>query len=165
MSEAGPTRSKLSRAEFPAGVRPMLTVTSRIATKNCAVNFSAPQGAESEPCEIGTFSAADEASADGGIVKATATEITSGAKTEVEKSAAIYEWIVDNTFEIRKRAAAPRGYPLHAGVQDLGGKCADLNALFVGLARAAGLPARDVYGIRVAKSRWDTRASALPRRS
>src|SRR5256885_10738243 len=35
---------------------------------------------------------------------------------------------------------------------DLGGKCADLNALFVGLARASGLPARDVYGIRVARS-------------
>jgi hypothetical protein len=33
-----------------------------------------------------------------------------------------------------------------------GGKCADLNALYVGLARAAGLPARDVYGIRVAAS-------------
>ena len=36
--------------------------------------------------------------------------------------------------------------------KDLAGKCADLNALYVGLARAAGLPARDVYGIRVAKS-------------
>ncbi|EPX76176.1 transglutaminase-like domain-containing protein [Salipiger mucosus] len=35
---------------------------------------------------------------------------------------------------------------------DLTGKCADLNALYVGLARAAGLPARDVYGLRVAPS-------------
>jgi transglutaminase-like putative cysteine protease len=35
---------------------------------------------------------------------------------------------------------------------DLGGKCADLNALYVGLARASGVPARDVYGIRVAPS-------------
>src|SRR4029077_4962866 len=35
---------------------------------------------------------------------------------------------------------------------NLGGKCADLNALFVGLARAAGIPARDVYGVRVAES-------------
>ncbi len=35
---------------------------------------------------------------------------------------------------------------------NLGGKCADLNALFVGLARAAGIPARDVYGVRVADS-------------
>jgi hypothetical protein len=37
---------------------------------------------------------------------------------------------------------------------NLSGKCADLNALYVGLARAAGLPARDVYGIRVADSRF-----------
>jgi transglutaminase-like putative cysteine protease len=37
---------------------------------------------------------------------------------------------------------------------DPGGKCADLNALFVGLARAAGVPARDLYGIRVAPSRF-----------
>ena len=36
--------------------------------------------------------------------------------------------------------------------RDLGGKCADLNALFVGLARAAGVPDRDAYGIRVARS-------------
>jgi hypothetical protein len=33
-----------------------------------------------------------------GIVKATATEITSSAKTDLEKARAIYEWIVDNTF-------------------------------------------------------------------
>src|SRR5581483_1574624 len=36
---------------------------------------------------------------------------------------------------------------------NFGGKCADINALFVGLARAAGIPARDVYGLRIAPSR------------
>jgi transglutaminase-like putative cysteine protease len=36
---------------------------------------------------------------------------------------------------------------------NLSGKCADINGLMTGLARAAGLPARDVYGIRVAGSR------------
>jgi len=35
---------------------------------------------------------------------------------------------------------------------DLGGKCADINSLFVGLARAVGLPARDFFGVRVADS-------------
>ncbi len=35
---------------------------------------------------------------------------------------------------------------------NLGGKCADLSALFVGLSRSVGVPARDVYGIRVADS-------------
>src|SRR5690349_5591209 len=29
-------------AEFPAGVEPILTVTSRVATKNCAVDLSGP---------------------------------------------------------------------------------------------------------------------------
>jgi transglutaminase-like putative cysteine protease len=88
-----------------------------------------------------------------GIVKTTATEITTGAKTDLEKARAIYEWIVENTF----RNPTTRGCGLGdirfmLETKDLGGKCADLNALFVGLARAAGLPARDVYGIRVAKS-------------
>src|SRR5690606_9962279 len=41
---------------------------------------------------------------------------------------------------------------------NLGGKCADLNALFVGLARASGLPARDVYGLRVAPSKFGYRS-------
>jgi transglutaminase-like putative cysteine protease len=41
---------------------------------------------------------------------------------------------------------------------NLGGKCADLNALYVGLARSVGLPARDVYGIRVVKSEFGYRS-------
>jgi transglutaminase-like putative cysteine protease len=82
-----------------------------------------------------------------GIVKATAYQITSGAKTDVEKARAIYEWIVENTFRDPKTRGCGRGdirFMLES--RDLGGKCADLNALYVGLARAAGLPARDVYG-------------------
>jgi transglutaminase-like putative cysteine protease len=141
-------------AEFPAGVRPMLTVTSRIATKNCAVNFSAPGKApKANPADLEHFLRPTKLLPTGGIVKATATEITSGAKTEVEKARAIYEWIVDNTFRNPKTRGCGLGdirFMLES--KDLGGKCADLNALFVGLARAAGLPARDVYGIRVAKS-------------
>jgi hypothetical protein len=35
---------------------------------------------------------------------------------------------------------------------NLGGKCGDINALFVGLCRSAGVPARDVYGIRLVPS-------------
>jgi transglutaminase-like putative cysteine protease len=88
-----------------------------------------------------------------GIVKEKAMEITRGATTDVEKARAIYEWIVDNTFRDPKARGCGLGdirFMLESG--DLGGKCADLNSLYVGLARAAGLPARDVFGIRVAKS-------------
>jgi transglutaminase-like putative cysteine protease len=35
----------------------------------------------------------------------------------------------------------------------LGGKCADLNGLFVAMSRSLGIPARDSYGVRIADSR------------
>jgi transglutaminase-like putative cysteine protease len=140
--------------EFPAGVRPLLTVTSRIATKDCVVDLTARGTAPKESgAELEHFLRPTKLLPTDGIVKATASEITKGSKTDVEKARAIYEWIVDNTFRNPKTRGCGVGdirFMLESG--DLGGKCADLNALYVGLARAAGLPARDVYGIRVAKS-------------
>ncbi len=65
----------------------------------------------------------------------------------------MYEWIVDNTFRDPKtRGCGVGDIKFMLESKNLSGKCADLNALFVGLARAAGIPARDVYGIRVADS-------------
>jgi transglutaminase-like putative cysteine protease len=40
---------------------------------------------------------------------------------------------------------------------NLGGKCADLNALFVGMCRSVGVPARDVYGLRLVPSAFGYR--------
>jgi transglutaminase-like putative cysteine protease len=141
-------------AEFPAGVKPMLTVTSRIATKNCAVDLSAPgKASKADRAEMEHFLRPTKLMPTDGVVKTTATEITRGARTDVEKARAIYEWIVENTFRNPKTRGCGLGdIRFMLETKDLGGKCADLNALFVGLARAAGLPARDVYGIRVAKS-------------
>jgi transglutaminase-like putative cysteine protease len=140
-------------AKFPAGVRPVLTLTSRIATKNHSVDLSAPKALKGDRAELEHFLRPTKLLPTDGIVKATATEITSGAKTDVEKARAIYEWIVDNTFRNPKTRGCGLGdirFMLES--RDLGGKCADLNALYVGLARAVGIPARDVYGIRIAKS-------------
>jgi transglutaminase-like putative cysteine protease len=141
-------------ADFPAGVKPVLTLISRVATKDYAVDLSAPGKApKADRAELEHFLRATKLLPTGGIVKATALEITSGAKTDLEKARAIYEWIVENTFRDPKTRGCGIGdirFMLES--KGLGGKCADLNALYVGLARAAGLPARDVYGIRVSKS-------------
>src|SRR2546425_950870 len=94
-----------------------------------------------------------------GIVKRTAQDITKGARTDYDKAKAIYEWIVENTYRDPKTRGCGVGdikTMLETG--NLGGKCADLNALYVGLARASGLPARDVYGVRVAKSQFGYRS-------
>ena len=141
-------------AEFPAGLKPVLTLTSRVATRNYAVDLATfSRAPKAERSELEHFLRPTKLLPTDGIVKAAATEITSGAKTDLDKARAIYEWIVDNTFRNPKTRGCGIGdirFMLES--RDLGGKCADLNALYVGLARAAGLPARDVYGIRVAKS-------------
>jgi transglutaminase-like putative cysteine protease len=141
-------------AEFPAGVKPILTVMSQVATKDCSVDITARgTGPQESRVELEHFLRPTKLLPTDGIVQETASEITKGAKTDLEKARAIYEWIVDNTFRNPETRGCGTGDIRNMlEFKNLGGKCADLNALYVGLARAAGLPARDVYGIRVAKS-------------
>lgn len=135
---------------------PVVEVTSTFASRDRAIDLAAP----------GTVAPLSQADRDlalkptaliptDGIVKTTADKITAGATTDLAKARAIYEWVVENAY----RNAATRG----CGIGDvkamlesgnLGGKCADINALYVGLARAAGVPARDLYGLRIAPSNF-----------
>jgi transglutaminase-like putative cysteine protease len=141
-------------AEFPQGRKPILTVTSRVATRDWAVHLSTGGKAlKATTAELKDYLRPTRLLPTDGIVKETADEITRTCTTDTAKARAIYEWIVENTYRNPKTRGCGVGdirFLLES--RDLGGKCADLNALYVGLARAAGVPCRDVYGIRVAKS-------------
>ena len=141
-------------AEFPAGKKPVLTITSVVETRDWSVDLSTRGGLPKvSAAELNNFLRPTRLLPIDGVVKDTATQITSSCRTDTDKARAIYEWIVENTYRDPKTRGCGLGdirFLLES--RDLGGKCADLNALYVGLARAAGLPARDVYGIRVAKS-------------
>jgi transglutaminase-like putative cysteine protease len=90
-----------------------------------------------------------------GLVKQTSDTIVAGLATDIDKARAICEWVVDNTFRDGKVRGCGRGdIAAMLALNNLSGKCADLTALYVGLARAASLPARDIYGIRVAPSKF-----------
>jgi transglutaminase-like putative cysteine protease len=141
-------------AEFPAGVRPVLELTSRFATRDVTLDLSKPGSAPAEsPATLARFTAPTDLLPTDGLVRSTSDAIVNGARSDLEKARAIYEWIVESTF----RDPKTRG----CGVGDVkfmlenkayGGKCADLNGLFVALARAQGIPARDVFGFRIASS-------------
>ena len=144
-------------AEWPAReANPYLEVTSRFMTRDRAVDFSRPDNSlDLSAADRKFFTAPTELIPTDGIVRKTALEITRGAKTDVDKARAIYEWVVDNTFRDPKTRGCGVGDVkslLESG--NLGGKCADLNALYAGLARSVGVPARDAYGIRVAPSKY-----------
>jgi len=141
-------------AEFTAETKPAMTLTSRIATRNYTVDLSRTgKAGTANRAELDHFLRPTKLLPTDGVVRTTANQITAGNKTDIEKARAIYEWIVENTFRNPKtRGCGVGDIRFMLETQDFGGKCADLNALYVGLARASGLPARDVYGIRIAKS-------------
>jgi transglutaminase-like putative cysteine protease len=89
-----------------------------------------------------------------GIVRQRAEEITRGQTGAVERARAIYGWVIENThrdFEVAWCGTGDVKAMLESG--NLCGKCVDINSLLVALARAAGIPAREVFGIRAAPSR------------
>lgn len=141
--------------EWAAGERaPFVEVTSRVATRDRAVDLGKPAAhAPLSGTERRLYTEGTELIPVDGIVKETADRITVTAASDVDKARAIYEWIVDNTYRDAKvRGCGIGDIAAMLKTGNLGGKCADLNALYVGLARAAGLPARDLYGIRIAPS-------------
>jgi transglutaminase-like putative cysteine protease len=141
-------------AMYPAKSRPALTMTSRVSLKNYTVDLSSPGTPPPvSRAELDYFLMPSRYVPTDGIVKTTALKATAGATTDMEKARALYEWVVAHTFRDPKVRGCGRGdirFMLESG--DMGGKCADLNALYVGLARSVGLPARHVYGLRIAKS-------------
>jgi transglutaminase-like putative cysteine protease len=147
-------------AEWPAGVAPLLTVVNRVATREHSVDLvtpSVPPPLDLQPLE--RYMRGTRLIPVDGIVKSTADRITRGAGTDGERARAIYDWIVENTFhDPQTRGAGVGDVRLMLESGRLGGKCADITALFVGLSRAAGIPARDVYGLRVGRSANATRA-------
>jgi transglutaminase-like putative cysteine protease len=151
----------LVSAEWPASERaPVLTVVSGFTTRNRATDFGkADPSLQLDAASAQFFTAPTELIPIDGIVRDTARDIVKGKKSDLDKARAIYEWVVENTFRNPKTLGCGVGdikALLETG--NLGGKCADLNALYVGLARSVGLPARDVYGLRVAKSAFGYRS-------
>jgi transglutaminase-like putative cysteine protease len=142
-------------AEWPAGTTPVLELTSRFATRDYAVDLSRPRSDAERlgAAEREFFTAPTELIPTDGIVRETATAVVKGARGDVQKARALYEWVVENTFRDPKvRGCGWGDIKSMLETRNFGGKCGDLNAMFVGLARSVGVPARDVYGLRVARS-------------
>jgi len=135
---------------------PVLEVVSRFSARDRMTDFSnPPEPAALEPRLRTLYTAGTALIPVDGIVRETAAGIVKGADADIDKARAIYEWIVQNTSRNPKTRGCGLGnirFMLESG--DLSGKCADLNALYVGLCRSIGIPARDVYGLRVADSRY-----------
>jgi len=146
--------TRMLYAEFAADVvAPSLTLTSTVQTRNRAVDWSQKKLVQEDPAVLKANLAATELLPIDGVVLETAKKAVKGAGSDVEKVRAIFQWVVDNAYrEPKTRGCGVGDIKTMLETGNLGGKCADLNALFVGLCRSVGIPARDIYGLRVAPS-------------
>jgi transglutaminase-like putative cysteine protease len=141
-------------AQFKADTpSPSLQVTSRVQTMDRAVDWKSPQDSRESAATLRRWVQPSALVPTDGIVRKTALQITKGAHTDVDKVHRIYDWIIVSTYrEPKVRGCGIGDIKALLETGDLGGKCADINGLFVGLCRAAGIPARDAYGLRLAPS-------------
>ena len=143
---------------------PVLEVSSRFATRDRVVDFSRPNpnAPSLSRAEMSLYTEPTELIPTDGIVRETARDIIRNARTDIEKARAIYEWVVDNTFRDPKVKGCGWGdIKTMLETRYFGGKCGDLNALFVGLTRSVGVAARDIYGVRVAPSQLGYKSLGL----
>jgi transglutaminase-like putative cysteine protease len=139
--------------------KPEVALTSVFRTRNRDTDFRRPGPARPlTAAEQAFWTQATVLKPTDGIVRATAQKITRGETNDIGKAQALYQWIVANAHRDPATPGCGLG-DIRAMLEtgNLSGKCADLNALFVGLARSVGLPARDVYGVRVAPSEFGYR--------
>lgn len=145
-------------AQFEAGVVPALEVVSRIQTRDRAENWKVATPGKESAEDLRLWLRPTDLMPLDGIVLKTANQIVAGARSDEDKAQRIYDWIVLNTFrEPKVKGCGIGDIKTMLETANLSGKCADLNGLFVGLCRAVGLPARDVYGIRIAPSAFPYR--------
>lgn len=89
-----------------------------------------------------------------GDVKKLADQITKGKKGVQAKARAIYDWVCTNMHRDPNTRGCGLG-DVPSLLNSLGGKCADIHSVYVALARAAGVPAREVFGLRLGKKDGD----------
>lgn len=83
-----------------------------------------------------------------GKVREIALSITNDKQKISEKARAVYQWVVENTVRDPNVKGCGTG-EVEKVLTKRSGKCADISSVFVSLARAAGVPAREVFGLRL----------------
>lgn len=121
------------------------------AKRNELIRRDFPAGeAAWDPADYAPYLQATKLGPVDGEIGKLASKITTGKKTVLEKARAVYDWTCENTFRDPKTRGCGTGDVCEL-LKSPGGKCADIHSVFVALARAAGVPAREVFGIRMGK--------------
>ncbi|TFZ08750.1 transglutaminase-like domain-containing protein [Ramlibacter humi] len=146
--------ARMLRVDFDtAAAQPFVELTTRVRTRDRAVDWSHRQAVKEDRDTLAHALQPTTLIPTDGIVRDTARKAVGDARTDEDKVRRLYDWVVANAFrEPAVRGCGEGDIKTMLETGNLGGKCADINALFVGLCRSVGVPAHDVYGLRLAPS-------------
>ncbi|OQK16898.1 hypothetical protein AU255_03065 [Methyloprofundus sedimenti] len=102
------------------------------------------------PLEIQKYLASDWWVPTEGQVAEIANSIQKDKTGILEKARAVYDWVVENTYRDPNVKGCGLGI-VEVTLSKRSGKCADLGSVYVALARNVGVPAREVFGLRLGK--------------
>lgn len=81
-------------------------------------------------------------------VKDAADKIIGDKTAVLDKARAIYDWVIANMNRDENTEGCGQG-DVCALLSTKSGKCTDINSVFIGLCRAVGVPARELFGVRM----------------
>ncbi len=138
-------------AEWPQGSKSRkLTLVFEVTRKELRRgDFSAREAAWS-PADYADYLSSTSIGPTDGTVKELADKIVAGKTTVLERARAIYDWTVENMYRDPETRGCGKGDVCYLLIRP-GGKCTDISSVFVALCRAAGVPAREVFGLRLGK--------------
>ncbi len=126
-------------------------VLSFKATTHQRVNRDFTESDSPFPADVKPFMAAAPLIPTGGKVKNIADDVVKGKTKVSEKARAVYDWVVDNTVRDPNVVGCGVG-DVEQTLVSKSGKCVDLSSVFVSVARSAGIPTREVFGLRLGKT-------------
>jgi len=138
-------------AEWPSGaVSRKLTLSFSALRREVRFDLLEPFEIPWNPADYSRYLHATSLGPIDGAVGNLAREIVKGKGTVLEKARAIYDWTVEKMYRDPETRGCGKG-DVCALLDKPGGKCTDISSVFVALCRAAGVPTREIFGIRLAK--------------
>lgn len=143
--------TELLYAEWPEGSKSRkLTLAFEVARDELLHGDLPIKAPVWNPADYAEYLAPTSIGPTDGAVKELADKIVSGKTSVLERARAIYDWTVENMYRDPDTRGCGKGDVCYLLIRP-GGKCTDISSVFVALCRAAGVPAREVFGLRLGK--------------
>lgn len=151
------TDTHLFHAEWQGSSERTVTVSSIVKTTDRRVDlqFYTPSAKSTLPSNIKRFLQPTQHIPIDGAIRKLADSIIKKeeAHSPLNKARAIYDWVIDHSQFDKNILGVGKGDIKQITADNpMPGKSADISALFVALARAAGIPARRQSGLRIDES-------------